>query len=219
MARPADPAARARILEAATRLFAERGYSGTTTRAIASELGINIATLSHHTGSKFDLFRAVLEQLYEEENTVLTALLPPPGGGAVDSREALAEILAAVASALIDLMVSRPERPRLYLRRWLDPDDEIKPFEVQISLKQHRPLRDLLETAKTRGLIDRAFPIDTFLRSFTWMICGYFSTGAIDWNKWFSDPLNDASLAELRRLVEFYIRRSLEEPWSSKKRR
>jgi AcrR family transcriptional regulator len=58
MARPAwDPAfedltARARIRDAAIRLFAERGIDGTTVRDIAREAGVSSGLLRHHFGSK-----------------------------------------------------------------------------------------------------------------------------------------------------------------------
>jgi TetR/AcrR family transcriptional regulator, regulator of cefoperazone and chloramphenicol sensitivity len=58
MARPAwDPAfedltARARIRDAAIRLFAERGIDGTTVRDIAREAGVSPGLLRHHFGSK-----------------------------------------------------------------------------------------------------------------------------------------------------------------------
>ena len=58
MARPGgDPAfedltARARIRDAAIRLFAERGIDGTTVRDIAKEAGVSPGLLRHHFGSK-----------------------------------------------------------------------------------------------------------------------------------------------------------------------
>lgn len=58
MARPmGDPAfedltARARIRDAAIRLFAERGIDGTTVRDIAREAGVSPGLLRHHFGSK-----------------------------------------------------------------------------------------------------------------------------------------------------------------------
>ncbi len=58
MARPAwhpafeDLTARARIRDAAIRLFAERGIDGTTVRDIAREAGVSPGLLRHHFGSK-----------------------------------------------------------------------------------------------------------------------------------------------------------------------
>ena len=213
MGRPSDPSARRRILEAAARLFAERGYAATTTRAIAAEVDANIATVHYHLGSKFEIFRAVLEDLYLEEMEVLNRHLQPLRGRRVRHTAELCRVFTGLADAMIDLMIARPERPRLYVRRWLDPEDEIRALEVRVSLEVQRPLRELLEQAKLDGLIDPALPAETFLRSFMWVIFGYFVTGPIDWKSWFSDPLDPSHLAELRHLVHGFVRRGLEQPW------
>lgn len=49
-----------RILEAAARVFSERGYAGTTTRALAAAAGVNEVTLFRHFGTKQGLFQVVV---------------------------------------------------------------------------------------------------------------------------------------------------------------
>jgi AcrR family transcriptional regulator len=49
---------RARILSVAQDLFAEHGYAGASTRAIAQGAGVNLAQLHYHFGAKRDLFKA-----------------------------------------------------------------------------------------------------------------------------------------------------------------
>ena len=53
---------RQRILVAATQVFAEKGYAGATTRAIAAAAGVNEVTLFRHFGDKKTLMLAVIEQ-------------------------------------------------------------------------------------------------------------------------------------------------------------
>jgi AcrR family transcriptional regulator len=48
------------ILDAAVRLYAERGARGATTRAIAEEAGVNEVTLFRHFGSKAALLREAM---------------------------------------------------------------------------------------------------------------------------------------------------------------
>lgn len=50
------------ILDAAERLFAERGYDGASVRDIASAAGAQIASVSFHHGSKEALFERVVER-------------------------------------------------------------------------------------------------------------------------------------------------------------
>jgi AcrR family transcriptional regulator len=52
---------RERLLDAATRLFAERGYEGTSIEAVLEEAGASRGALYHHFTNKEDLFEAVLE--------------------------------------------------------------------------------------------------------------------------------------------------------------
>ena len=49
------------IIETAERLFAERGFDGTTVRDIADEAGINVAMISYYFGSKEKLMEALFE--------------------------------------------------------------------------------------------------------------------------------------------------------------
>lgn len=55
-----------RILAAARRLFGENGYSDTTTRMIAGDVGIDVSTLHYHWGEKQDLYEGVLGAVNEE---------------------------------------------------------------------------------------------------------------------------------------------------------
>jgi AcrR family transcriptional regulator len=58
--RTRDPAQkRARAIEAARRLFAERGYAATTTADVARHAGVSEGILFHHFGSKEGLLAAV----------------------------------------------------------------------------------------------------------------------------------------------------------------
>ena len=50
--------ARARLLHAALRLFAEKGFANTSTRELAIAAGVNIAAISYYFGDKAGLYRA-----------------------------------------------------------------------------------------------------------------------------------------------------------------
>src|SRR5262245_61063531 len=60
-----DLAARRReqILDAAARLFAERGYSETDTQVLAAELGVGKGTLYRYFPSKRELFLAAADRV------------------------------------------------------------------------------------------------------------------------------------------------------------
>ncbi len=54
-------ATRARLLAQALRLFAERGYEGVSTRALAEAAESNVALIAFHFGSKRGLYEAAVE--------------------------------------------------------------------------------------------------------------------------------------------------------------
>lgn len=54
-------APRDQILDAAAALFAEHGYAGTSTRAIAKRVGLQQASLYHHFAGKDDILLELLE--------------------------------------------------------------------------------------------------------------------------------------------------------------
>lgn len=57
---------RALLLEAATSLLSERGFTGTTTAEIAQAAGVTTGALHHHFPTKETLFFAVLDDMTEE---------------------------------------------------------------------------------------------------------------------------------------------------------
>ena len=54
-------ATRAHLIDVATRLFAERGYDGTSIEAVLADSGVSRGSLYHHFRGKDALFWAVLE--------------------------------------------------------------------------------------------------------------------------------------------------------------
>jgi TetR/AcrR family transcriptional regulator, regulator of cefoperazone and chloramphenicol sensitivity len=60
--RPGGVEARRQLLMTALRLFSEKGYAKTSTRAIAEAAGVNIASISYYFGDKASLYRAVFNE-------------------------------------------------------------------------------------------------------------------------------------------------------------
>jgi AcrR family transcriptional regulator len=60
-----DRETRARLLDAAARLFAERGYARVTVRDICKKARANVAAVNYHFGGKDGLYRAVMRHAME----------------------------------------------------------------------------------------------------------------------------------------------------------
>jgi len=63
MTRPSE-ITRDRILKAAERLFAERGFDGTSIRAIVARARVNQAAINYHFEGKEGLYREVLRAAF-----------------------------------------------------------------------------------------------------------------------------------------------------------
>ncbi len=87
---------RRRLLEYATREFAEKGYAGARVDEIARKAGINKQALYYHFGSKEDVYRQALEDRFErfwERELSPDIDSKPPAQG-------LAELIAATFDGL-----------------------------------------------------------------------------------------------------------------------
>jgi AcrR family transcriptional regulator len=65
--RPGSNTTQAQILDAANKLFLERGYQGATMRAIAKEAGVDASLIVHFFGSKLNLFSEAVEWPFDPE--------------------------------------------------------------------------------------------------------------------------------------------------------
>ncbi len=100
---------KAKILAAARRIFGEFGYSDTTTRMIASDVGIDISTLYYHWGEKQDLYEAVLVDVGDEIQQKLNDIEHHVSG------QSLARRLEVALDMMCDYLFSHPEVPNLIL--------------------------------------------------------------------------------------------------------
>lgn len=56
---------RTKLIDVATRLFAERGLHGVSIRELSQEAGVSISMISYHFGGKEGLYSAVLQEQFD----------------------------------------------------------------------------------------------------------------------------------------------------------
>lgn len=107
-------AARSRqaILDAAERLFAERGFESTTMSAVGSAAGLSAGTPAYFFGSKQNLYRAVLGRAFEETSALIRAWRLDQGD--------LEEAVSNAVSAYVDFLAGRPNFVWLVIRDALE---------------------------------------------------------------------------------------------------
>lgn len=116
---------RTRILNASEQLFSDRGYSGTSLRAIAEQAGVNVASANYHFGSKAQLLEATLQRAVGPINSErlqrldeLQARSQPPN---------LADIVRAFIEPVIP-QVQSEGLPKLLARVFAEPSEIAAPL-------------------------------------------------------------------------------------------
>ena len=105
MTRPSQ-VTRERIMKAAERLFAERGYDGTSIRAIVARARVNQAAINYHFAGKDGLYREVLRAAFRG---LTEHQLAHAGEASAMSRE---EALAAFIRRQLRPLLARDEASR-----------------------------------------------------------------------------------------------------------
>ena len=104
VARDEKPDARAALLDAAARVFAARGYAGTSVDAVAAEAGYSKGALYWHFASKADLFFALMEDRVDSvthEMIELLATAPPERDMAPEGSRRLGELVRTQRDLLL----------------------------------------------------------------------------------------------------------------------
>ena len=113
---------RAAILDAAERLFAERGYEATSLTEVGAAAGVSRGTPGYFFGSKADLYQAVLERAFGEVRQAVRA----GRERALASSQGPDAILAGAVSDYFDFLAGRPNFVRLIEREALSGAGQLR---------------------------------------------------------------------------------------------
>ncbi|NEZ63121.1 TetR/AcrR family transcriptional regulator [Leptolyngbyaceae cyanobacterium CCMR0082] len=124
MASAASADTKEQLLNVAEQLIAERGYAGTTVRAIANQANANLAAVNYHFGSKEELFRAIFSRIAKpivvEQLAILNGLQKK------ETLPSIEEILTAFLKPCFQKIVQnesfRTVRAQFMGRCWSEPE-------------------------------------------------------------------------------------------------
>src|SRR5690606_17913886 len=103
-AKKPDISTEEKIIEAARKVFTQKGYAATRTRDIAEEAGINLALLNYYFRSKEKLFQLIMA---EKVHQLFSVIFP-----IVNNDElTLEEKLEVMVENYINLLVAHPDLP------------------------------------------------------------------------------------------------------------
>ncbi|MCD2191776.1 TetR/AcrR family transcriptional regulator [Actinomycetospora endophytica] len=127
------PATRGAVLEAARRLFIERGFDGTSMRDIAAAVEVTNSALYYHFPSKEALLGALSQVRRDEINTLVDWAREQPSSPGLLRETGLRWLAGASPERLAGLRLSRAIRP--VLDRVVAPDASVPGgFEVLVEL-------------------------------------------------------------------------------------
>ena len=114
---------RQRILDAASKEFADEGFAGARVDEIARSAGVNKAMLYYHVGNKQTLYTAVLMRNFDRVEAALAQATARAGS----ARDRLSALIAAVTQ----MMKKHPDHPRIVLREFVSAGSNLSPDVLQ----------------------------------------------------------------------------------------
>ena len=136
---------RQRLLQAATEVFAEKGYEASTIREICGKANANVALVNYHFGDKMELYSEVLTTAFRPPEGTPKPELPS------DPEEGIRKIIRAMLDKALDQSDQANLRYRLMLHEYAHPSSAT-PKVVELTL---RPVYDIL-----RKLVGQVANID-----------------------------------------------------------
>jgi transcriptional regulator, tetR family len=143
MSKKTDLSTQEKILEAARKLFIERGYAATTARDIAMEAGTNLALLNYHFKSKELLFQRVVQESMQTFFGVIAPVIN-------NETMSLDEKLKTLIDNYIGLLLENPRMP-MFIMHIIDSNPHFVGGLIDV--------REVLERSSLAGQIKEVNPL------------------------------------------------------------
>jgi len=163
-------ATREALFEAATELFAERGFDGTKVEAIARRAGVNKAMISYHFGGKRGLYAAIVEATIEAFRERFAAV--------ADESQPAAERLRRFVEAFGEVATRRPGFPAMMVREAVSGGRNLDQSVFRRMLQLFSLVRGIVEQGVREGSFRPVDPLLTHL-SLIGSLVFFFSTMAV----------------------------------------
>ncbi|WP_113704340.1 TetR/AcrR family transcriptional regulator [Nonomuraea lactucae] len=169
---------RDRLLSEATRLFAERGFEGTSVQEIVVAAGVTKGAMYHYFTSKDDLLHEIYGRVLRMQMARLTRIADGPG--------TLAERLHAAAADVVETSTANLDDSKIFFRSMhlLAPETQ-KSVRAE-RRRYHERFRDMVAQGQLEGTFSDRVPaelvVDYFFGSVhhlgTWFHANGTLTGA-----------------------------------------
>lgn len=143
-----DKATKERLLEAAVKLFAERGFRGASVRAVTEAAGTSVSAANYHFGSKEELLREAITSraapLNARRMQALAAVEQAAGEGAPSVEAVVAAFVNPVLEIRGETNADEPAYRALAARLYVDPPRQIAEIRREIFEPVNERFREVL---------------------------------------------------------------------------
>jgi AcrR family transcriptional regulator len=186
------------ILDHATRLFAERGYEGTSMADLAERVGMRKASLFYHFASKDVLYAAVLDRLI----VALTAVIST----AANTEGSFVQRLDILSDAITTALGEQPYTARLMVREAMDWGPVIRDTLFKSVMDVLAVTEGFFIAGQSAGVFV-PFDVKQMIVSMIGIHFMPFAIGGIVQNFAGSDPFDPSFVAARREAVRVEMRR------------
>jgi AcrR family transcriptional regulator len=147
-----DDGSRTRLLKVATKLFAEKGLEGVSTRDIAKEAELNISLISYYFGGKEGLYLTVIQEFAEQMKERFHSLL-----NSVDqekmTRESFVKTMRVFIKGMLAKKFTEPDMSRLIQREIMAGLPYAKEVFEKTLAKIPDDIAELYKAAQKKGIV------------------------------------------------------------------
>jgi TetR/AcrR family transcriptional regulator len=166
-----SPEMRERILQQATRLFAQRGYGGTSVQAVADAVGIRKPSLLYWFPSKEALRQRVVEGLLAHWKREIPQLMAEARSGH--------DRFSSTITALVAYFAAEPDRARLMLREVLDRPDATRALMAEHLRPWATVVTDYIRMGQELGRVHRDVDPEAYVVMVVTMVLGTVAMGGV----------------------------------------
>lgn len=201
---------RRRLLDAGLQLFANDGFEGTSTRALADRAGVNLPAIPYYFGSKEGLYRAVADEIMQfaiaHIAPVTDRIRHALDSGATDRAE-LVGLLSDLLDVVIALMLdedaaNRDYRQKFFARMEAEPDATFEAMQARMVEHLYVPCCALIGRLIGCAADDRQVRIKAMtLIGQAKIFCGTGMTALLHW-----DPITEEHVQAVQTVIRGHIK-------------
>ncbi len=169
---PEESSAKQKILSTAAKLFAERGFSGVSTRDIAGETGLNISLISYYFNGKEGLYQAVIHEFAHTAKAAMEKMLGE-FHHQMQSKEQFRVQMRLLISTFLQMKISSPHISVILMREMIEGLPNAREIHETIFTQLAEAVIQVFESAQKKGYLRQDVNPATLFFSLVHSIDGY----------------------------------------------